>query len=57
MFTALEEWQVVPWIDPITKEEYPEVKYSMFKLLGWKHERQRKEQRKAEMKAKQARHI
>jgi hypothetical protein len=52
MFRALEEWHHIPWLDPITKEEYPEVKFSMFKLLEYRNKRIRKDEKEAEAKHK-----
>lgn len=52
MYRALEDWHVVPWIDPITKEEYPEVKWSMFRIREFSIKRQHKDQREAEQKSR-----
>ena len=56
MFRALEDWNICPWIDPITHEEYPEVKYSMFKLLEYTNKRRHKDQNEAEAQARLRRH-
>lgn len=52
LFVALENWHVIPWVDPISKKEYPEVKFSMFKLLEYKNRRILKDTRKAKVDQK-----
>ena len=52
MFRALEDWHICPWIDPITKEEYPEVRFSMFKMAEYRNRRIRRDHKKAEAEAR-----
>jgi hypothetical protein len=52
MFIELEKWNICPWIDPKTRDVYPEVRYSMHRLLSFKEERIEHERRKAEAEAK-----
>lgn len=54
MFIALENWHIVPWINSKTHEEYPEIKYSMYKLLEYKNNRALKDYRKAKKDAELA---
>lgn len=52
MFVELETWHICPWIHPNTGEVYPEVRFSMHRILSFKEERLEHERRKAEAEAR-----
>jgi hypothetical protein len=51
-FQCLDLWNDVPWIDPITREEYPEVRRSMLRMKGFQQKRIDHDRKKEEAEAK-----
>ena len=51
MYRALNKWHVVPWIDPITGDTYPEIRLSMLQIDDWIEIRKRNEEKKAAKRA------
>jgi hypothetical protein len=45
-------WHAIPWLDPITHEEYPEIRNSMLKIKQFEMKRKEHDQKKAEAETK-----
>lgn len=52
MFQCLDAWNAIPWIDPISKDIYPEIRGSMLQMKRLQNRRIERDRAKAEAEAK-----